>query len=69
MVVVTEVTDKEVIVDGNHPLAGQDLNFEVEILDIREATKDEVNLDKVHKYRPSLKVKEILQLEILAFFP
>ena len=48
MVVVTEVTDKEVVVDGNHPLAGQDLNFEVEILDIRAATKEELSHGHAH---------------------
>lgn len=28
--------------DGNHPLAGQDLNFEIEALDVRDATPDEI---------------------------
>lgn len=28
--------------DGNHPLAGQDLIFEIETLDAREATEDEI---------------------------
>jgi peptidylprolyl isomerase len=32
--VVTEVTDEHVVVDANHPLAGQALNFEVEVVDI-----------------------------------
>jgi FKBP-type peptidyl-prolyl cis-trans isomerase SlyD len=31
-----------VSLDGNHPLAGQDLVFEIEVLDAREATNDEV---------------------------
>ena len=48
MVVVTEVNDKEVVVDGNHPLAGQDLNFEVEILDVRAATKEEMTHGHAH---------------------
>ena len=30
-----------VTVDGNHPMAGKDLFFDVEIVDIREATADE----------------------------
>ncbi len=47
-VVVTEVTDKEVIVDGNHPLSGQDLNFDVEILDVRPATKEEMSHGHAH---------------------
>jgi FKBP-type peptidyl-prolyl cis-trans isomerase 2 len=32
--VVTEVTDDHVVVDANHPLAGQALNFEVEVVEI-----------------------------------
>ncbi len=47
-VVVTEVNDKEVIVDGNHPLSGQDLNFDVEITDVRPATKDEITHGHAH---------------------
>lgn len=29
--------------DGNHPLAGQDLSFDIEALDVREATPEEVS--------------------------
>lgn len=41
-VVITEITDEEVTVDGNHPLAGKDLTFDVRIVDVRESTKKEV---------------------------
>jgi peptidylprolyl isomerase len=34
MVTVSEVTDTEVILDANHPLAGQDLTFEIELVEI-----------------------------------
>lgn len=33
-VVVTEVTDEKIVVDANHPLAGQDLVFEIELVEI-----------------------------------
>ena len=33
-VVVHEVTDAHVVLDGNHPLAGQDLTFALELIDI-----------------------------------
>lgn len=33
-VVITAMTDTEVTVDGNHPLAGKDLTFEIELLEI-----------------------------------
>lgn len=32
--IVKEITDKEVVLDFNHPLAGKDLTFEVEIKEI-----------------------------------
>lgn len=35
-------------VDANHPLAGQTLNFDVEITDIRDATQEEVDHGHVH---------------------
>ena len=41
-VTVIDVTDDLVTVDGNHPLAGKNLNFEVSIEDVREATEEEL---------------------------
>jgi len=35
--VVTALDDQRVTVDANHPLAGQDLVFEIEIVDIVKA--------------------------------
>jgi peptidylprolyl isomerase len=34
VVTVTEVAESEVTLNGNHPLAGEDLNFEIELLEI-----------------------------------
>ena len=48
MVTVTSVEGDTVIVDGNHPLAGQTLNFAVEIASGREASQEEVEHGHVH---------------------
>lgn len=45
---ITEVGDDYVVVDGNHMLAGQNLNFNVEVVAIREATAEELEHGHVH---------------------
>jgi len=47
-VMIIDVTDEEVIVDGNHPLAGVELTFDVEILGLRDATEEEIAHGHVH---------------------
>lgn len=42
IVEVIEVKDNEVVLDGNHPLAGLDLIFEIDIIEARKATKEEL---------------------------
>jgi len=46
MFAVTEITDGIVHLDGNHPLAGQTLVFEIEIQAIRDATAEEIGTGK-----------------------
>ena len=48
-VVITEVGDTDVVVDGNHMLAGQELNFTVEVVDTREATLEEIAHGHLHE--------------------
>jgi FKBP-type peptidyl-prolyl cis-trans isomerase SlyD len=45
---VTEINGEEVTLDGNHPLAGQTLHFEVEVKQVREATADEKRHGHAH---------------------
>jgi FKBP-type peptidyl-prolyl cis-trans isomerase SlyD len=47
-VTITDVGLNEVTVDGNHPLADVHLNFDVEIMDVREATAEEIEHGHVH---------------------
>lgn len=46
--VVTHVGPDSVNVDFNHPLAGENLNFEVTIADVRDATQEELDHGHVH---------------------
>ena len=48
VVTVTHIGLDSITVDGNHPLAGVELNFSVEVMDIRNATADELAHGHVH---------------------
>lgn len=45
---IVKVEDDKVTVDANHPLAGQNLNFDVTIRDVRDASPEEVSHGHVH---------------------
>ena len=47
-VTVTQIVGDMVTIDGNHPLAGQNLNFDVEIAEVRAATEEELAHGHVH---------------------
>jgi FKBP-type peptidyl-prolyl cis-trans isomerase SlyD len=42
------VTGEQVTIDGNHPLAGETLHFDVEVLEVRDATEDEKEHGHAH---------------------
>lgn len=48
VITVVEVGKETVKVDGNHPLAGVPLNFQVEVMEIRDATAEEIEHGHVH---------------------
>ena len=48
VVTVTDVDKDDITVDGNHPLAGMNLNFGVKVVDVREATAEEMDHGHVH---------------------
>jgi len=45
---VTEVTETHATLDANHPLAGMDLSFDVEVTGVREATLEELAHGHAH---------------------
>jgi len=45
---IAKINPESVILDGNHPLAGQDLEFDVELVNSREATQEETSHGHAH---------------------
>lgn len=45
---VTDIADDKVVLDGNHPLAGIALRFELNVAEVREATDEEIAHGHVH---------------------
>jgi FKBP-type peptidyl-prolyl cis-trans isomerase SlyD len=45
---VVGVSQEEVLVDPNHPLAGETLTFQIEVVDVREATAEEKSHGHAH---------------------
>jgi FKBP-type peptidyl-prolyl cis-trans isomerase SlyD len=45
---IVEVSDREIKVDANHPLAGQTLHFDVAVRSVREASEEELEHGHVH---------------------
>ncbi len=48
VVTVAKITDSEVTVDANHPLAGKTLHFDVKVVDVRNPTAEELAHGHVH---------------------
>lgn len=48
IVTVTKVADDLITIDANHPLAGANLNFDVEVTEVREPTAEELEHGHVH---------------------
>ena len=48
LLTIKEVEGDSITLDANHPLAGQNLHFDVQIEDVREATEEELEHGHVH---------------------
>ena len=45
---IEEIVDDQISINGNHPLAGQSLHFDVEVLNVRDATGEELSHGHAH---------------------
>lgn len=48
VVSIVAINGDDITIDGNHPLAGQALTFDVEIVDIRPASREEIAHGHIH---------------------
>jgi FKBP-type peptidyl-prolyl cis-trans isomerase SlyD len=48
VVTVVNIEDDDITIDGNHPLAGLALTFDVEVIDVRAATQEEAAHGHIH---------------------
>ncbi|NKB66271.1 MAG: peptidylprolyl isomerase [Candidatus Latescibacteria bacterium] len=48
IVTVTNIEGDQVTIDGNHPLAGVELNFEIDVAEVRDASAEELDHGHVH---------------------
>ncbi len=50
VVTVNAINDETITIDGNHPMAGKNLNFDVTVLEVRDATEDELAHGHIHAH-------------------
>lgn len=48
VITITHIDGDDITIDGNHPLAGERLHFDVEVKEIREASEEEISHGHVH---------------------
>ena len=48
IITITAIEGDNVTIDGNHPLAGVNLNFDIKILEVRDATAEELEHGHIH---------------------
>jgi FKBP-type peptidyl-prolyl cis-trans isomerase SlyD len=56
--VIKEINDDDVILDGNHPLAGKSLTFHFRVNTIKDAHKDEIRHARVHPAGHNIMVED-----------
>lgn len=53
LITVSEINGDDVTIDGNPPLAGVTLNYDVEVMDVRDATDEELSHGHIHAHGES----------------
>ena len=53
IITVAKVDGEQVTIDGNHPLAGVTLHYDIEVVDVRDATDEELSHGHVHSHGES----------------
>jgi FKBP-type peptidyl-prolyl cis-trans isomerase SlyD len=48
VVAIVDIDGDDITIDGNHPLAGVPLTFDVEIVNVRPATQEELDHGHIH---------------------
>jgi FKBP-type peptidyl-prolyl cis-trans isomerase SlyD len=48
IITVVEIDGDTIKIDGNHPMAGETLHFDVDVIDVRDATEEEVSHGHPH---------------------
>lgn len=48
LLTITQIEGSDVTIDGNHPLAGETLNFDVTVREVRDATSEEIGHGHAH---------------------
>ena len=50
IVTIIQVGEETITIDGNHPMAGLTLHFDIEVLDVRAATEEEIAHGHIHAH-------------------
>ena len=53
IITIKEIDGDKITIDGNHPLAGITLHYDVHVVDVRDATEDELSHGHIHAHGES----------------
>jgi FKBP-type peptidyl-prolyl cis-trans isomerase SlyD len=53
MITISEINGNNITIDGNPPLAGVTLNYDVEVMNVRDATEEELSHGHIHAHGES----------------